>query len=355
MIGFNHFRCMLIAGVVSVASLAILATTATAKPRLKGLEPQSISISARPITSFGRTRKPGRPAGKLTWLGGLSLSSSSDYFGGFSGLSISHDGKRVFAASDAGFWMTANLTSNGSGTPSKMTGGRVGPFRALSGRVLAGGREVDAEAVSLDKGTLDNGELLIAFEQIHRIGRFPVRNGEIGKPARYLNLPPYIKGLKGNRGLEGMELLAGPNAGKLVMFAEGRRNYDGNLRGWLITKGRSREIFLKPINGFDITGLAALPDGGFLALERRFRWTEGVKMRIRRVYPDELASGRVILGEVLLDVDSSSNIDNMEGIAVHQDESDQTIITLISDDNFNFFQRNLLLRFALPKAAAAVQ
>ena len=352
---FNRVQRALIGSVGAFTALAIgAATTVTAKPRLKGMETQSIEISARPITSFGRTRKPGRPAGKLIWLGGLSLSSSSDYFGGFSGLSISPDGKRVFAASDAGFWMTANITSR-NGTPTNVTNGRVGPFRALSGRVLAGGREVDAEAVSLDKGTLDNGEILIAFEQIHRVGRFPVRNGEIGKPARYLNLPPYIKGLKGNRGLEAMELLVGPNTGKLVMFAEGRRNSAGNLRGWLIARGRTRELFLKPIKGFDITGLAALPDGGFLTLERRFRWTEGVKMRIRRVHPDELASGRVIHGDVLLDVDSSSNIDNMEGIAVHQDGTGQTIITLISDDNFNFFQRNLILRFALPGRTASVE
>lgn len=339
-------------GVASlVLTIAIAQTQAIAKPRLKGLEPQSISISARQITSFGSTRKPGRLVGKLTWLGGLSLSSSSDYFGGFSGLSISPDGKRIFAASDAGFWMTANITAT-NGTPVKLSDGRVGPFRALSGRVLSGGREVDAEAVSLDRGNLENGEILISFEQIHRIGRFPVRNGEIGKPARYLNLPPYIKGLKGNRGLEGMERLSGPNAGALVMFAEGRRNYDGNLRGWYIANGKTRELFLKPIKGFDITGLAALPDGGFLALERRFRWSEGVKMRIRRIHADELASGRVLNGEILMEADSSANIDNMEGIAVHQDKSGRTVITLISDDNFRFFQRNLLLRFAIPKATA---
>jgi len=327
-------------------------TLSHAKPRLKGLEPQAIKISARPILSFGRTRKPGRRAGKLVWLGGLRLSSSSDYFGGFSGLSISPDGKRLFAASDAGFWMTANITQR-NGALASLTNGRVGPFRALSGRVLAGQREVDAESVSLESGTLDNGELLIAFEQIHRVGRFPVRNGEIGKPLRYLSLPPYIKGLHGNRGLEGLERLEGPNKGTLVMFAEGRRNTQGNLRGWMIRNGKSREIFMKPIKGFDITGLAALPDGGFLALERRFRWSEGVKMRIRRIHPDELNTGRVLEGEVLLDVDSSSNIDNMEGIAVHRDESGRTIITLISDDNFNFFQRNLLLRFALPRTTAS--
>ncbi|MGI9407525.1 MAG: esterase-like activity of phytase family protein, partial [Hyphomicrobiaceae bacterium] len=290
-----------IVAVTFAGVLALNGSAATAKPKLKGLKTQAISISARPITSFGTARKPGRAAGKLMWLGGLRLSSPSSYFGGFSGLTISPDGTRIFAASDAGFWMTANLTVR-DGVPVDLTDGRIGPFRALSGRVLAKNKEVDAEAVSLAKGTLDNGELLVAFERIHRIGRFPVRNGEIAKPSRYLKLPSYIKGLHRNRGLEGMELLKGRNAGAIVVFAEGRRNFDGNLRGWLMGKGKTREIFLKPINGFDITGIAALPDGGFLALERRFRWSEGVKMRIRRIHADELAAGRVLQGEVLLDV-----------------------------------------------------
>ena len=39
-------------------------------------------------------------------------------------------------------------------------------------------------------------------------------------------------------------------------------------------------------------------------------------------------------------------IDNMEGMALHRDGR-ETVITMISDDNFNAFQRTLLLEFAL--------
>ena len=51
-------------------------------------------------------------------------------------------------------------------------------------------------------------------------------------------------------------------------------------------------------------------------------------------------------GEYLLDADLGQEIDNMEGIAVHRDEG-RTILTLISDDNFSFIQRTLLLEFEL--------
>jgi hypothetical protein len=37
----------------------------------------------------------------------------------------------------------------------------------------------------------------------------------------------------------------------------------------------------------------------------------------------------------------------MEGIALHRNASGETILTLISDDNFLPFQRTLLLQFAL--------
>ena len=50
---------------------------------------------------------------------------------------------------------------------------------------------------------------------------------------------------------------------------------------------------------------------------------------------------------MLFDADGSYNIDNMEGVAVHRNGDGATILTLISDDNFSFFQRTLLLQFAL--------
>jgi hypothetical protein len=37
----------------------------------------------------------------------------------------------------------------------------------------------------------------------------------------------------------------------------------------------------------------------------------------------------------------------MEGIAAHRSASGETILTLISDDNFSALQRTLLMQFAL--------
>jgi hypothetical protein len=41
-------------------------------------------------------------------------------------------------------------------------------------------------------------------------------------------------------------------------------------------------------------------------------------------------------------------IDNMEGLGLHTNAAGETIVTLVSDDNFNpLFQRTVLLQFAL--------
>lgn len=40
-------------------------------------------------------------------------------------------------------------------------------------------------------------------------------------------------------------------------------------------------------------------------------------------------------------------IDNMEGIDAHVTADGETVLTLVSDDNFSFLQRTLLLQFTM--------
>ena len=53
-------------------------------------------------------------------------------------------------------------------------------------------------------------------------------------------------------------------------------------------------------------------------------------------------------GEDLLRLDPPLRLDNFEGIAVQEDAAG-TLIYLISDNNFQPFQRTLLLQFRLPR------
>ena len=55
----------------------------------------------------------------------------------------------------------------------------------------------------------------------------------------------------------------------------------------------------------------------------------------------------LVEGSVLFEAGNNFEIDNMEGLAVHRNAAGETILTLVSDDNFSLLQRTILLRFAL--------
>ena len=55
----------------------------------------------------------------------------------------------------------------------------------------------------------------------------------------------------------------------------------------------------------------------------------------------------VVDGPVIFTADLGNEVDNMEGIDSHVTPEGDTVITMVSDDNFSMIQRNLLLQFTL--------
>ena len=71
-------------------------------------------------------------------------------------------------------------------------------------------------------------------------------------------------------------------------------------------------------------------------------------MTLKRVPAAEVVPGARMRGEVLLAA-SGPDVDNMEAVAVHSGPDGTTRITLVSDNNFNEWERSLLLEFSLPR------
>lgn len=342
---------------VPVLGLAVLAVcvglgsgdvSASRKPDTLPSEIRSIDVRAEPLSGFDKVNSGRRKFGQLEWIGGLRLRSDDKYFGGLSGLSLNADGKGFVMVSDAGLWMTGNLAYQDS-RPTALEDVKIGPLKALDNSVLRRDRDRDAEAVALVSGSTRRGELLISFEQNHRIGRFSIGPDGISAPRSYIR-PDLSNGrIPTQKGFEAMAVLrAGRYKGSVVAISERKLDAQGRHTGWLWSKGKPHVFTLTDIGGFDITDLAVLPDGDLVVLERRFRWTEGVKMRIRRIALRDLVPGSALEGDVLMEANMAQNIDNMEGLGVHQDASGATIITLISDDNYNrALQKTLLLQFRL--------
>jgi hypothetical protein len=135
----------------------------------------------------------------------------------------------------------------------------------------------------------------------------------------------------------------------MVVVAERKLDEQGDHTGAFVIGGKSYPLFLKRHEAFDVTALESLPDGRLLVLERSFiKRSLKLGIRLRLIEADAIKPGARLDGEVLLDADGRSAIDNFEAMAVSRNEAGETVISLISDDNFNFFQSTLLVQFALP-------
>jgi hypothetical protein len=321
------------------------------KPRDGQSTIKAIEVSARAIDHFEKSNSERRRFGKLEFRGGLVLSSPSPDFGGWSGLLVDADGRRLLAISDAGAWMSAEIDYAGT-RPKGLKNARLGPIQAMDGRALTRGRDRDAEGLALLDGSLDNGTVLISFERNHRIGRFHIDERGLSAPLGYLKSSPRWKLMKSNRSLEAVGVLkGGPLKGSVIAFAEDFPGADRNHTGWIWVGGiaaQPQDLSLRNIGEFAITDVASLDDGSLIVLERWYKWLEGVKMRLRRIKAADVRPGALLDGEVLFEADLGYEIDNMEGLAVHKGARGETVLTLISDDNFNhFLQRNVLLQFTL--------
>ncbi len=212
------------------------------------------------------------------------------------------------------------------------------------GRPLAARGWYDTESIAEDGGTL-----YVGIERVNRIVRFDF--GRLGVLARGepIALPPGVAKLPNNKGLEAMVFVPKglPLAGTLIAMSERGLDADGNIKAFLIGGPSPGEFSIKRSDDFDISDAALLPSGDLLLLERRFFWWSGVAMRIRRVALATIAPGALVDGATLLFADMGYQIDNMEGLSVHRDTAGDTILTLVSDDNFSLIQRTILLQFRL--------
>jgi hypothetical protein len=320
------------------------------KPSTTDLQTGPITVEARPLVGFDRLKRDETRFGKLNWRGGLVLTSPSEFFGGWSGLAIDPDGKGFFAVSDAGTWMSGAFTHDDKGAPTGMTGVRLGALQSKDGDRLSRKNDRDAEGLALAKGTTQKGTAYISFERKHRIARYDIDAGGLSPSRGKVDLPKSASKMSKNGGFEAIAVLQGGRYnGKLVAFSETMRDDDGNHIGWIWEdEDRPRKFYVTNDGDFDVTDAAALPDGGLLVLERRFRWSEGVRMRLRLIHPAQLRPRQVIDADILVAADGSREIDNMEGLAAHTAANGETIVTLISDDNFNHrLQRTILLQFAI--------
>ena len=323
-----------------VAAVLIAGAPASAAP--PGFS--AIDLSTAPIENF-RIGSADQIFGPLRFRGGLVLDSDDPRFGALSGLDIGPDG-RLTAVADTGYWFSADLLE----TDGRLTGlrnGRMAKLLDSDGNPLLGKRVSDAEGLRIVRSG-GHEDAYVSFEQINVVRRY--RGPDYGKAgAEPVKVPLATAKLPRNEGLEAIAIAPknGPLAGAMLLFAEHALNGDGNHRAFIVGGPRSGAFAIVYSDEFNITDATFLPGGDLLILERRFSYTRGIAMRLRRFAADMVRPGATIEGETLLDANMSYQIDNMEAVSARVDQNGQTVINVMSDDNKSLIQRTILLQFVL--------
>ncbi|MBZ6075859.1 esterase-like activity of phytase family protein [Microvirga puerhi] len=344
-------RRLFLIGGGAAAAATILAERTFARPRA-ATNTLSIEISARPIDHLSVTDRGRSRFGDLSFRGGLDLRSPESRFGGFSGLWRSPDGQRLVSVADNAQWLTARVQTS-DGRLSGLADARLAPLLSWNGRPLGETRYYDTESL-----TIANGVAYVGVERKHAVMRFDWGADGVAAKARPLNLPDSVRrdieNLPNNQGLEaiGIAPLRSPLAGALVAIAERAEAGDRPTRGFILTGPRVGAFSVRRSDGYDISDLAFLPSGEIFLLERSFSLFQGFRVRLRRIAADAVKPDAEVDGTVIFESDPSHQIDNMEGLAVHQ-EAEDTVLTLISDNNFSPLQRTLLLEFSLMPGKSA--
>lgn len=333
-------RTLLALGVV--VAFTVATREIGAEERLAELT--AINVQARVIDAFDPREASKRRYGSLEFRGGLELTSPSKHFGGLSALRVAADGGRFLSLTDKGNWMRGRIVYEGD-KPVRIADVEIAPMLGSDGKPLAARRWHDTESLAQDGDVA-----FVGIERANQIVRFDFGKQQ-GLLARGVPITPPagLKNLPSNKGIEALEFVPKglPNAGALIALSERGLDEIGDIQGFLIGGSNPGSFTVKRSDDFDITDAAILPTGELLILERHYSPMRGPAVRLRRIALGSIKPGAVVDGPVLIMADLAFQIDNMEGLSAHKNGRGETILTIVSDDNFSLLQRTLLLQFKL--------
>ena len=216
----------------------------------------------------------------------------------------------------------------------------IGP----DGRPITARGWFDSESIALD-----GSFVYIGLERVNQVLRFDFSKGFTRSRGEVVPMPPAAKKLPFNKGLEALVFVPKgmPLAGTLIAISERGLDAQGNLIAFLVGGPTPGQFSVRRTDNVDVSDAVLLPSGDLLILERKFSWLGGLGIRIRRIPLKSLAPGAVVEGPSIFNADLGQEIDNMEGIDAHMTAEGDTVLTMVSDDNFSIIQRTLLLQFKL--------
>ncbi|MGE3511766.1 MAG: esterase-like activity of phytase family protein, partial [Vicinamibacterales bacterium] len=266
--------------------------------------------------------------GTLAYAGGLILTSADDSgFHDLSDLEVSADGWLV-AIGDKGQFVRARLAFDDRGHLTGLTDLVASRLRGLDGAPLRDKQESDAEGLA----RLGNGDLLVSFEQQHRIWRYPAD----GAPPQPVSSPagPFSD----NAGLEALS--ADPDRGPNAYLVGAEES--GQTWRCAIDTACEPDVKVDLPPHFGLVAIRTLPQHrrAWLlraAIRGNSRITNAIAVRITDADGQTLDEQRL---------QPPVTVDNLEGLSVVTRPDGTLRFYLVSDDNTpTLTQRTLLLAF----------
>lgn len=315
----------------AVASLALAGTAARASAQAR------VQVVTEPLPPL-----PGadRAAGRLVYRGGVALSARDSRFGGWSDLWLSPEGTQLVMISDFGWFLDAPIVLDADGAPVAVDAARLAALPVGDDPAMRRGRP-DAEGLAR---TADGG-FLVSFEGSNRILRYPGGGPAFSRPPVTVPAPAGIERAPNNGG---MEALACWRDGTMAVLAEELVDAAGDHVGWMDGPARWKPFTLAA-SAFNPTGACVSPDGDLIVLGRRFAFFT-FAARVSSLTREQCAGGGRLRDVELGQWHRPDWSDNFEGIAARRGRRGETLLYLISDDNYRrTLQRTLLLCFELAR------
>lgn len=168
----SHFAQRLIA--VFCVSLPMLGLPAAP---VNG-EPITIPVRVRAIENF-KVGSDQKRFGKLEYVGGLEMTSSSDALGAMSSIRLAADRQHFLGVMDTGHWYAGRIRRDDTGNPIGIDEFSVAPMLDANGEIEDAKWLVDAEAMAIR-----GDEVFVGFEREHRIDVFSAENPAASRPLR---------------------------------------------------------------------------------------------------------------------------------------------------------------------------
>jgi hypothetical protein len=285
------------------------------------------ALAAALIAALGGCTGVARGPAEL--VGAWTFVPHERFLGGFSAIEVSDDGGAFLLASDRGYLIRGAFGR---------TGGAIQGLRAWKVLPLRMPPDVETTSGSLDVeslATIDD-ETFVSLEELNEVWRIAPETGETLERLH----PAWAEDLPSNQSLEALAVAAD---GTLYSLPE--KAIGGAYPVYRSKGGAWERAFVLPRRGgYQPVGADVGPDGWLYVLERDWTIPVVFRSRVRRVRLDGTGE------ETLLETPTGKH-DNLEGIAVWREAPGTLRLTLVSDDNYKWWQRTEFVEYRVGEGA----